>query len=105
MLNADADQIVVEDEGTMHPTELVSDWKYGDKRHPDEGMLEHETEKKAFTNGYLHYDIDDKPNRTENREETSQESGKSSCSEDSELINYPCIQVSDSLVDIHTRFS
>ena len=68
-------------------------------------MLEDETEEKALTDGYLHYDVYDKPKCTENREETSQESGKSSCSEDSELINYPCIQVSDSLVDIHTRFS
>lgn len=68
-------------------------------------MLEDKTEEKAFTNGNLHNDIDDKPKPTENREETSQESGESSCSQDSELINYPCIQVSDSLVDIHTRFS
>ena len=68
-------------------------------------MLEDKTEEKALANGNLHNDVYDKPESTENREETSQESGKSSCSEDSELINYPCVHVSDSLVDIHTRFS
>ena len=41
-------------------------------------MLEDETEEKAFTDGYLHYDVHDEPQPTEDREETSQESGKSS---------------------------
>ena len=46
MLDGDAYEVVIQDEGSMDPTELVGDGKDGDKTHPDEGVFEDETKEK-----------------------------------------------------------
>lgn len=61
MLDGDAYEVVIQDEGSMDPTELVSDGKDGDEAHPDEGVFENETEQKRLSDGDLHKDVYDKP--------------------------------------------
>ena len=46
MLDGDAYEVVIKDEGSMYPAELVGDGKDGDETHPDEGVFENETEQK-----------------------------------------------------------
>lgn len=46
MLDGDAYEVVIKDEGSVYPAELVGYGKYGDKTHPDEGVFENETEQK-----------------------------------------------------------
>ena len=43
MLDGDAYEVVVQDEGSVDPAELVGDGKDGDEAHPDEGVFEDET--------------------------------------------------------------
>ena len=46
MLDGDAYEVVIKDEGSMDPAELVGDGKDGYETHPDEGVFEYETEQK-----------------------------------------------------------
>ena len=46
MLDGDAYEVVIKDEGSMHPAKLVGYGKNGDETHPDEGVFENETKEK-----------------------------------------------------------
>ena len=46
MLDGDAYEVVIKDECSMDPTELVGDGKDGDECTPDEGVFKNETEQK-----------------------------------------------------------
>ena len=60
MLDGDAYEVVIKDEGSMDPTELVSYWQDGDEAHPDEGVFENKTEQKRLSYGDLKEDVYDK---------------------------------------------
>ena len=61
MLDGDAYEVVIKDEGSMDPTKLVGYGKDGDETHPDEGVFEDETEEKRLSDGDLKKDVYDKP--------------------------------------------
>lgn len=61
MLDGDAYEVVIQDEGSMDPTKLVGDGKDGDEAHPDEGVFEYETKEKRLSDGDLKEDVYDKP--------------------------------------------
>ena len=42
MLYWDANKVIVQDEGSMHPAELVSYGKHGNQNEPQEWVLEHQ---------------------------------------------------------------
>ena len=46
MLDGDAYEVVIKDEGSVDPTEFIGDGKDGDEAHPDEGVFENETKEK-----------------------------------------------------------
>ena len=46
MLDGDAYEVVIKDEGSMDPAKLIGDGKDGDEAHPDEGVFENETKEK-----------------------------------------------------------
>ena len=46
MLDGDAYEVVIKDEGSMDPAELVGDGKDGYEAHPDEGVFENKTKEK-----------------------------------------------------------
>lgn len=87
MLDGDAYEVVIQDEGSMDPTELVGDGKDGDEAHPDEGVFENETEQKRLSDGDLKKDVYDKPKCTENGKKSREKSCKFSGSDDSNLPN------------------
>ena len=53
MLDGDAYEVVIKDEGSMDPAELVGDGKDGDETHPDEGVFENKTKEKRLSDGDL----------------------------------------------------
>ena len=61
MLDRDTYEVVIKDEGSMDPTELISYWQDGDEAHPDEGVFEDKTKEKWLSDGDLHKDVYDKP--------------------------------------------
>jgi hypothetical protein len=61
MLDGDTYEVVIKDEGSMDPAELVGDGKDGDEAHPDEGVFENETKEKRLSDGDLKEDVYDKP--------------------------------------------
>ena len=61
MLDGDAYEVVIKDEGSMDPAEFVGDGKDGDEAHPDEGVFENETKEKRLSDGDLKEDVYDKP--------------------------------------------
>ena len=87
MLDGDTYEVVIQDEGSMDPAELVGDGKDGDEAHPDEGVFENETEQKRLSDGDLKEDVYDKPQSTENGKKSREESCKFSGSNDSNLPN------------------
>ena len=87
MLDGDAYEVVVEDEGSMDPTELVGDGKDGYEAHPDEGVFKNETEQKRLSDGDLKEDVYDKPQSPENGKKSREESCKFSGSDDSDLMD------------------
>ena len=87
MLDGDAYEVVIKDEGSMDPAELVGDGKDGDEAHPDEGVFENETKEKRLSDGDLKEDVYDKPQSPENGKKTREESCKFSGSDDSNLPN------------------
>ena len=87
MLDGDAYEVVVQDEGSMHPTELVGDGKDGYEAHPDKGVFEYKTKEKWLSDGDLKKDVYDKPHSTENGKKTREESCKFSGSDYSDLMD------------------
>ena len=87
MLDGDAYEVVIKDEGSVDPAKLVGDGKDGDEAHPDEGVFEDETKEKWLSDGDLHKDVYDKPQSTENGKKTREKSCKFSGSDDSDLPN------------------
>ena len=87
MLDGDAYEVVIKDEGSMDPAELVGDGKDGYEAHPDEGVFEDKTKEKWLSDGDLKEDVYDKPQSPENGKETREKSGKFSGSDDSDLPN------------------
>ena len=87
MLDGDAYEVVVQDEGSMDPTKLVGDGKDGYEAHPNEGVFENETEQKWLSDGDLKEDVYDKPYSTENGKKTREKSCKFSGSDNSNLPN------------------
>ena len=61
MLDGDAYEVVVQDEGSVDPAKLVSDGKDGYEGTPDEGMFEDKTKEKWLSDGDLKKDVYDKP--------------------------------------------
>ena len=61
MLDGDAYEVVVQDEGSMHPTKFIGDGQDGDETHPDEGVFEDKTKEKWLSDGDLNADVYDKP--------------------------------------------
>ena len=87
MLDGDAYEVVIKDEGSMDPAEFISDGKDGDEAHPDEGVFENKTKEKRLSDGDLHKDVYDKPQSPENGKKTREKSCKFSGSDDSDLPN------------------
>ena len=87
MLDGDAYDVVIQDEGSMNPAELISDGKDGDEAHPDEGVFEDKTEQKRLSDGDLHKDVYDKPQSPENGKKTREKSCKFSGPDNSDLPN------------------
>ena len=87
MLDGDAYEVVIKDEGSMNPTELVGDGKDGDEAHPDEGVFEDKTKEKWLSDGDLHKDVYDKPQSPENGKKTREKSCKVAGSDDSDLMD------------------
>ena len=46
MLDGDAYEVVVQDEGSVDPAKLVGDGKDGYEAHPDKGVFEYKTKEK-----------------------------------------------------------
>ena len=87
MLDGDAYEVVVKNEGSMNPAEFVGDGKDGDEAHPDEGVFEDKTEQKRLSDGDLHKDVYDKPQSPENGKKTREKSCKFSGPDNSDLPN------------------
>ena len=87
MLDGDAYEVVIQDEGSMDPAEFVGDGKDSYEAHPDEGVFENETEQKWLSDGDLKEDVYDKPQSPENGKKSREESCKFSGSDDSDLPN------------------
>ena len=87
MLDGDTYEVVVQDEGSMNPAELVGDGKDGYEAHPDEGVFEDEPEQKRLSDGDLYKDVYDKPKCTKNGKKTREKSCKFSGSDDSDLMD------------------
>ena len=87
MLDGDAYEVVIKDEGSMDPAEFISDGKDGDEAHPDEGVFENKTKQKWLSDGDLKEDVYDKPQSPENGKKSREESCKFSGSDDSDLMD------------------
>ena len=61
MLDGDTYEVVIKDEGSMHPAKFIRYTEYGDEAHPDEGVFEDKTEQKRLSDGDLKEDVYDKP--------------------------------------------
>ena len=61
MLDGDAYEVVVQDEGSVDPTKLIGDGKDGDECTPNEGVFEDKTKEKWLSDGDLKKDVYDKP--------------------------------------------
>ena len=87
MLDGDAYEVVVQDEGSVDPAKLIGYGKNGYKGTPDEGVFENETEQKRLSDGDLHKDVYDKPQSTKNGKKSREKSCKFSGSDDSDLMD------------------
>ena len=87
MLDGDAYEVVVQDEGSVDPTKLIGDGKDGDECTPNEGVFEDKTKEKWLSDGDLKEDVYDKPQSTENGKKSREESCKFSGSDDSNLMD------------------
>ena len=87
MLDGDAYEVVIKDEGSMDPAKLVGDGEDGYEAHPDEGVFENKTKEKWLSDGDLHKDVYDKPQSPENGKKSREKSCKFSGSDDSDLMD------------------